>query len=304
MTRHIVIAGSSGLIGNALAEAAAERGDQITRLVRRAPRSEREIQWDPSAGILDHHALARADAIVVLNGASVGRMPWTKAYREELLDSRLGATRTVVRALQDLGDDAPALVSGSAVGFYGSVPGEELTESSPAGDTFLADLCVRWEESARVAESVSRVAFARTAPVIHRQGVLKPMIALTSVGLGGKLGRGTQIWPWISLEDEVRGILHIIDAKMTGPVNLCGPTPASADTIGRELARELHRPYWLPAPAWGLKLALGKDATESLLTSDADVRPTALLESGFEFTHLTAATAVHSAIAGNNGAPA
>jgi uncharacterized protein (TIGR01777 family) len=208
----------------------------------------------------------------------------------------LKSTRTITTALRALRDDAPALVSASAVGYYGSAPGEQLTEDSPAGDTFLAELCVQWEAEARRAEDQTRVALLRTAPVIHRQGVLKPMIQLTRFGLAGPLGRGTQIWPWMSLEDEVRGIRHVIDQKITGPVNFTGPTPATANDIGRGLARAMHRAFWLPVPAWALRLALSAAAADSLLLSDADVRPTVLEKSGFRFTHPTAQEAVASAV--------
>lgn len=296
MARRIVISGASGLIGGALTTSLRADGIDVTTLVRRPPRNSSERQWAPGERDLDPEVLAGAEAIVALGGASVGRLPWTPRYREELVDSRLKSTRTITTALRALRDDAPALVSASAVGYYGSAPGEQLTEDSPAGDTFLAELCVQWEAEARRAEDQTRVALLRTAPVIHRQGVLKPMIQLTRFGLAGPLGRGTQIWPWMSLEDEVRGIRHVIDQKITGPVNFTGPTPATANEIGRGLARAMHRPFWLPAPAWALRLALSAAAADSLLLSDADVRPTVLEKSGFRFTHPTAQEAVASAV--------
>ena len=154
---------------------------------------------------------------------------------------------------------------------------------------------MRWEAEARRAEDHTRVTLLRTAPVIHRRGVLKPLIQLTRFGVSGPLGHGTQIWPWISLDDEVRAIRHILDAKISGPVNLTGPTPASANDIGRALAERMHRPFWLPAPAWALRIALG-DAADSLLLPDADVRPQVLELSGFRFTHPTAADAVAAAL--------
>jgi uncharacterized protein (TIGR01777 family) len=292
------VAGASGLCGRAVARALTGRADRVTTLVRRPVAHDGEVRWDPAQGVLDPEVLAGADAAVVLNGASVGRMPWTKRYREQLLTSRLDSTRTMVGALQQLGPAAPALISGSAVGYYGSVPGRTLTEADGPGDTFLARLCVQWEESARRAEEITRVALVRTAPVIHRRGVLKPMITLTSLGLGGPLGGGEQVWPWISLEDEVRAILHLIDTEISGPVNVCGPAPATADRTGRALAHELHRPFWLPAPAWGLRTVLGRGAAESLLLADADARPESLLRSGFSFTHTTVEEAVRDAIRG------
>ena len=121
------------------------------------------------------------------------------------------------------------------------------------------------------------------------------MITLTKLGVAGPLGPGTQIWPWISSDDEVRGIRHVLDEKLAGPVNLTGPTRASANDIGRALAQRMHRPFWVPAPRLALRLALG-DAAESLLLPDADVRPEALQQSGFRFTHRTAADAVAAAV--------
>ena len=295
MTRRIVISGASGLIGAALASSLGADGIEVTTLVRRPPRLDTEVQWQPGESPLDPDSLAGAEVVIALGGASVGRLPWTRGYRRELVDSRLQATRTITTALRALRTDAPALVSASAVGYYGSAPGEVLTEDSAAGQTFLADLTVRWEAEARRAEDHTRVALLRTAPVIHRRGVLKPLITLTRLGVSGPLGRGTQIWPWISLDDEVRAIRHILDGSVSGPVNLTGPTPASANDIGRALATRMHRPFWLPAPAWALRLALG-DAAESLLLPDADVRPQVLERSGFVFTHRTAPEAVDAAL--------
>jgi uncharacterized protein (TIGR01777 family) len=296
MTRRIVISGASGLIGRALTASLRSDGVEVTTLVRRAPHSATERQWAPGERDLDPDVLAGAEAIVALGGASVGRLPWTPRYRTELVDSRLKSTRTITTALRALRDDAPALVSASAVGYYGSAPGEQLTEDSPAGQTFLAELCVQWEAEARRAEDHTRVSLLRTAPLIDRKGVLKPLIQLTRFGVAGPIGPGTQIWPWMSLVDEVRAIRHVIDQRVAGPVNLTGPTPASANDIGRALAREMRRPFWIPAPAWALRLVLSRAATDSLLVADADVRPAVLEATGFRFTHTTAAEAVAAAV--------
>lgn len=296
MGRRIVISGASGLIGTALTASLRSDGVEVTRLVRRAAKGADESEWAPGEKGLDPDVLAGADAVVALGGGSVGRMPWTPRYRTELVESRMTTTRTIAKALRALRADAPAFVSASAVGYYGSAPGRILTEESPAGTTFLARLCADWEDEARRAEDHARVALLRTAPVIHRQGVLKPLVQLTRFGVAGPIGRGTQAWPWISLDDEVKAIRHVIDAQLDGPVNLSGPTPATANTIGRALARGMRRPFWLSAPAWALRLALSRDATDSLLISDADVRPALLEETGFVFTHRTAEEAVAAAL--------
>ncbi|MBB3156527.1 hypothetical protein FHS07_000211 [Microbacterium proteolyticum] len=294
--RRVVIAGASGLIGSALIDSLRGDGVEVTSLVRHAPRSPDEVQWLQDATPLDPDVIAGADAVVCLNGASIGRFPWTPSYKSTLLWSRITPTRTLAAAVRALGEDAPALVNASATGFYGSQPGTVLTETSPRGDGFLVDICVDWEEAARGAGDRARVALLRTAPVVHERGVLKPLLLLTKLGVSGPIGRGTQVWPWITLDDEVRAIRHVIDSDLTGPVNLTGPTRATANDLGFALARRMNRPYVLRAPVWGIELALGKDATQALLTSDADVRPAALEDSGFTFTHRTVEEAVASAV--------
>ena len=294
--RRVVVAGASGLIGRALVAALRADGVAVDVLVRRAPRGPGEIEWLTDAAPLDPGVLSGADAVVGLNGASVGRFPWTASYKSELTWSRLTPTRTLATAIRALGADAPAFVSASAVGYYGTAPGVPLTESSPAGSSFLSRLCVAWEEAALTAGSHARVAMLRTAPLVHPEGVLKPLILLTRLGLAGPIGRGTQSWPWLTLADEVAAIRHIIGHDISGPVNLTGPTRATANDLGFALARRMNRPYLLRAPAWAMKLALGRDATEALLTSDLDVRPAVLEQSGFRFGATTVEDAVAAAV--------
>lgn len=296
MNERVVISGASGLVGSALARSYLEDGVEVTRLVRRAPRHPHETQWSPGAGPLDPAVLAGASAVINLNGASIGRLPWTRGYRETIMASRLQPTRTLATALRAMGSDAPMFVSASAVGFYGDRPGEPLDERSAPGSTFLARVCEAWEQEAEAAGSQATVSLLRTAPILHPRGVLKPMMLLTKLGLSGPLGTGRQIWPWISLEDEIRAIRHIVDRRIAGPVNLSGPELMTANAIGRRLARRLRRPFWLPAPSWALRLGLSRDAADSLLLSDAAVSPTALAESGFEFSHPTAGSAIEAAL--------
>jgi uncharacterized protein (TIGR01777 family) len=265
--------------------------------VRRPATDPGEVEWLTDAEPLAPAVLEGARAVVSLNGASIGRFPWTPRYKSELLWSRVTPTRTLATAVRALGADAPAFVSGSAIGYYGSAPGERLTEQSPRGEGFLADLTGTWESAARGAGSAARVALLRTAPVVHAEGVLKPLLLLTRFGVSGPIGRGTQVWPWISLDDEVAAIRHVIDSDdIEGPVNLTGPTRATANDLGFALARRLNRPYALRAPVWGMKLALGADATEAILTSDADVSPTVLERTGFTFAHPTVDDAVAAAV--------
>lgn len=295
--RRVVIGGASGLIGDALARSLSADGVDVTRLVRGAPRSSNEIEWRPGEAPLDPAVIAGAQAVVCLNGASIGRLPWTRSYRETLRDSRIAPTRTIAAAVRELGADAPALLNASAVGYYGDRPGERLSEYSGPGSTFLAELCVAWEQAALEAGADARIVLLRTAPLIDRGGVLKPLLLLTRLGLSGPLGGGSQRWPWISLADEVRAIRHLIDSDVAGPVNLAGPAPASANDTGLAIARTLRRPFLVPAPAWALRLALGRDAADALLLSDAEVAPEALLGSGFRFAHRTVEEAVDAALA-------
>lgn len=294
---RVVVAGSQGLIGAALVDSLRADGIPVTRLVRREVRADDEVRWLSDASPLDPAVLDGAAAVVCLNGASIGRLPWTGSYRSTLLWSRITPTRTLAAAVRRLGDDAPAFVCGSAVGFYGSAPGARLTEDAPRGDTFLADVCVEWEAAARAAGPRARVTHLRTAPVIHPEGVLKPLMLLTRLGLSGPLGRGTQVWPWISLEDEVRAIRHVIDTtELEGPVNLAGPTRATANDTGFALAQRMNRPYLLRAPAWALRLGLGRNAADALLLSDAHVIPQALESTGFRFSHERVEAAIADAV--------
>jgi uncharacterized protein (TIGR01777 family) len=296
VTRRIVVAGASGLIGRALIDSLRADGVQVTRLVRRPATSPDEVEWLTDDRPLDPGALDGATAVVGLNGASIGRFPWTPAYKNTLLWSRITPTQALARAIRQLGTEAPAFVSASAVGYYGSAPGVRLTEQSERGETFLADLCGEWEGAARAAGDHARVALLRTAPVVHRDGVLAPLLLLTKAGLSGPIGRGTQVWPWISLEDEVRAIRHVIDAGLEGPVNLSGPTRATANDLGFALAVRMNRPFLVKAPEWGMKLVLGRDATEAILTADMHVVPEVLEGSGFAFRHATVEDAVAAAV--------
>lgn len=293
---RVVIAGASGLIGSALTRSLVADGIAVTRLVRREATGPDEVEWDPTSRPLAPSVLEGARAVVCLNGATLGRVPWTKRYKHEILWSRVQPTQAIAVAVRALGDDAPVFVSGSAVGYYPSAPGVELDETSARGESFLADVCGEWEAAAGHAGSRARVALLRTAPVVHADGVLKPLVRLTRLGLAGRIGRGTQAWPWISLDDEVRGIRHVIDHDLDGAVNLTGPVRATANDLGFALAVRMNRPYLVPAPAWALRLALGADMADALLLSDMHVVPRALLESGFAFRHATVDEAVAAAV--------
>ncbi|MFT4214006.1 MAG: TIGR01777 family oxidoreductase [Microbacterium sp.] len=297
MSDRVVVAGASGLIGRALVASLRADGIPVTRLVRRPAQSADEVSWNPARETLDPDVLAGARAVVGLNGATLGRFPWTRRYKHELVWSRIAPTQALAAAVRALGEDAPAFVSASAVGYYPSARGALFAETAPRGDGFLAELCSEWEHAARHgADDRARVALLRTAPVVHADGVLAPLLLLTRLGLSGPIGDGTQVWPWISLEDEVRAIRHIVDAGLSGPVNLTGPERATANDLGFALARRMNRPYLLRAPEWALRLGLGADATAGLLMTDTHAVPAVLTASGFTFTHATVEDAVAAAV--------
>lgn len=293
----VILAGASGLIGTALQTSLRSDGYRVIELVRRPARGPDEIEWlREDDKTLDPSLISGALAVVGLNGASIGKFPWTQSYKQVLRSSRLEPTRVLADAVRALGENAPLFVSSSAVGFYGTQPGHPVDESADAGHGFLPELCVDWEAAAHSAGQDARVAIVRTSPVIHREGVLKPLVLLTKLGISGPIGGGHQHWPFISLEDEVRAIRHILDHQLTGTFNFAAPVPSTANGLGRSLAKGLRRPYLLPVPGFAVKLALGKDPAEALLTCDVVAVPKALTESGFEFKHPTIREAVAAAL--------
>jgi uncharacterized protein (TIGR01777 family) len=293
---RIVVSGASGLIGRPLVAALRADGHRVDVLVRgRSAGSNNEYAWNPAAGEIEPHALAGADAVVNLSGASVSRIPWTRSYQRELIASRIDSTRLLAESIAAMDAPPATFLSGSAVGFYGDRPRVRLDDDSPRGDGFFADLVLAWEQAAAIAAPVTRVVNLRTAVVVAKSGGLGPVRMLTSLGLGTQFGSGRQFWPWISLDDEVRAIVHLLSSSISGPVVLAGPTPATADEVTRAYADILRRPRWLPAPAWAIRLGLG-EAGQRLLLDDMQVQPVRLAADGFEWRHRTVRDAIRAAL--------
>ncbi len=294
---RIVVTGSSGLIGTALVAALRERGDEVVRLVRRAPRTVDEVQWDPSSRTLDPHVLDGVDGVVGLAGAGVGDHRWTPSHKHEILASRTDSTSAVAAAVATA-DHPVRFVSGSAVGYYGDRGEEEITEASPPGTGFLSDVTCAWEDAAQPAvEAGASVALIRTGIVMAREGgAMKPLLRLGRLGLGGPLGSGRQFLPWITLPDEVGAILHLLDhPDVTGPVNLSALVPARQRDIAKALGRALNRPAVLPAPSIALHAVLGEFAGEIL--GGQRIVGDALRDSGYSFIHADLDAAVRWLVA-------
>lgn len=279
----IVVAGSHGLIGSELLERLREDGHRVRRLVRRAPQTADEREWDPDAGILDPAALDGADAVVNLAGAGIGDHRWTTAYKRTLLTSRTRTTGLLASTLAGLDHPAPVWVQGSAIGYYGDRGAQVLTETSTPGDGFLARLVREWEAATTPAEEAGvRVVHARTGIVLSPDGgALGRLLPLLRLGVGGRLGPGTQYWSWITLRDQVAALRHLITAPVHGPVNLCAPNPATNAEITAALARALHRPAVVAVPSFALRVVLGELASDILGSQRA--LPTVLEASGFRY---------------------
>lgn len=293
---RVAITGASGLIGGALAERLVNDGNQITRIVRRPGARPGEVSWDPRTGRIDAAGLEGHDAIVHLAGESLIGI-WTREKKARIRDSRVMGTRLLAGAIAGLKQKPRVLVSGSALGIYGNRPFEEpVDETGPKGEGFLAETAEAWEQAAEPAARAGvRVAYARTSLVLSRAGgMLGKILPLFRLGLGGKLGDGRQPWSWITLEDEVRAIQHIIEHReLSGPVNLAAPGAVTNAEFTRELGKALHRPTPFTVPAFALRLVSEELANEMMLGGVRMV-PNRLLNTGFRFMHPALAPALQS----------
>jgi uncharacterized protein (TIGR01777 family) len=295
---RIVAAGASGLIGTPLVRWWRAAGHEVVRLVRREPTAPGEVRWDPAAGVLDPAALAGVDAAVNLAGAGVGDRRWSESYRRTIVESRTRSTALLARTLAGLARPPAVLLQGSATGYYGDRGEEVLTESAAAGEEFLARTCVAWEAAAAPARAAGvRVVALRTGLVMAPSGgAFGALLPLLRAGAGGPLGSGREWWSWITLEDQLRAIDHLLRSDVSGPVNLVAPAPERNRDLVRALARALHRPALLPVPALALRAAVG-DFAEEILASRR-VEPRALLDDGFVFSHPDAAGAARWTVTG------
>ena len=286
---RVLISGGTGMIGTALAKSLLADGHQVQVLTRdpqaaRLPEGAAALAWDgrTSAGWGDE--INRADAVVNLVGERLSKWPWTKQQKQRFWESRVAGGRALVEAIQAASRPPTVLIQASGVNFYGPRDLTPVTEADAPGNDFLADLCKAWEASTEAVEKkgVRRVV-ARSAIVLSaHEGILPIMLFAVKLFAGGPLGNGRQGLPWIHISDEVAAIRFLLEnGKASGPFNLTSPHPISSTEFIRAAARTLHRPYWLPAPAFGLRLALGEMST--LILDGLYLLPARLQEFGFHF---------------------
>jgi uncharacterized protein (TIGR01777 family) len=287
----IAISGTSGLIGSALRAALAADGQRVLRLVRRGPASDDELEWNSEAGILDPRRVAGIDAVIHLAGENVAGGRWSRKRMEAIRASRVAGTRATVASLARASPPPKALLCASATGFYGDRGDELLTEQSPAGNGFLAEVCQAWErEAERATQYGTRWVGLRFGVVVTPAGgMLKQILPQFKRGLGGRVGGGRQYMSWIALDDVVGAVRHVLmggvgvsPATGTGPFNIVSPQPVTNAEFTSTLAHVLGKPAALPVPAAVLRLAVGKMADEMLLLSTR-VHPERLLQRGFQF---------------------
>ena len=291
---HVAVTGASGLIGSAVIKRLEAAGHRVSRLVRHQARPG-EILWDPAAGSLDPRGLEGVDAVIHLAGENVGAR-WTAARKARIRSSRVAGTRLLSETLAALQRPPQVMISASAVGIYGNRGDEVLTEASSPGERdrdFLVSVTEEWERAADPARAEGiRVVHPRFGIVLSPAGgALRKLLLPFRLGLGGRLGSGTQWMSWISIDDVVEALLHLLDDSLEGPVNLTAPTPVTNTDFTRILARVLSRPAILPVPEAALRLALGEMADGTILSS-ARVIPSRLLEAGFRFGQSDLASAL------------
>ena len=304
---RIAITGASGLIGSALTRDLTSDGIEVLRLVRRPPAGADEARWDPAvpdAGLAPH-VLDGIDVVVHLSGAPIASGRWTAARKQELRASRIETTAALARVLAARQDPPRTLLAASAIGWYGDTGSREVDESAPNGTGFLAELVRDWEAAAQPAvEAGIRVAHLRTGIVLSREGgMLGQLLLPFRLGLGFRIGPGTQYISWITLADHIRACRAVMaDPQLSGPVNLTGPAPVTNGELTSALASALHRPALLRLPAGPLRAGLGEVSGE--LLASYRVRPARLLAAGFAFRYPQLGPALAAAIGDQHGAPA
>lgn len=290
MSRRIALSGSHGFIGSHLFDYLIQQGDKVTRIVREGSETEADkpyALWDTEKEQMDHHALKEHETVIHLAGANISKR-WTPKHKRDLYFSRVNSTELLSEVLAGLRFPPKLFICASAVGYYGTHDSDEsLTEDSEAGDDFLASICKQWENATKPLEAVGcRVVNLRIGPVLGPGGgALAKMLPPFKLGLGGRLGSGTQMFSWVAL-DEIPGIIeHIFSTpELSGPVNVVSPNPVSNFQLTKALGAVINRPTVFPVPSFGIKLLFG-EMGETILLKGSKVLPARLLETGYQFRY-------------------
>ena len=282
----VLVTGASGLIGSALSKFLTAGGHSVIRLQRKNFEPESPV-WDLENCINDLARNREKYAVVHLAGENIADGRWSKKKKNRILNSRVHGTKLLAAYFAGTDFKPELIISASAVGFYGERGTEIINESFASGSGFLAGVCQQWEDSVYIAEEAGiRVVNARFGAVLSSSGgALRKMLMPFKMGLGGIIGSGEQYFSWISIDDAVRIIQHIIaDDSIRGPVNFVAPNAVSNREFTKTLGRVLRRPTILPLPAFAARLAFGEMAEELLLTSTR-VYPKKIVEFGYKFLH-------------------
>jgi uncharacterized protein len=299
---RIAVTGATGFVGSALVPALRAAGHRVDRVSRRPSPGTTDIEWDPARGRLDPRALEGVDAAVHLAGESIVALRWTPAVKGRIRRSRVDGTRLLAETLGRLKRPPRVLVAVSGVGYYGNQGDAPLTEESPPGSGFLAEVCREWEAAADPARAAGiRVVHPRLGVVLAGQGGALPRMALPFwLGVGGVIGSGRQYWSWIALTDVVRTIeLALVVETLVGAVNAVAPSPVTNRELTRALGRALGRPTLVPFPAFAVRLLLG-EMGRALLLDSARVLPRRLERAGFRFRHPDLDGALRAALSGRS----
>lgn len=284
----VLISGSGGFIGSALAERLTSSGHRVIRLVRREVSPGQDaVSWSPDDGEIDARGLEDVDAVVHLAGEGIGDHRWTEGHKARVLSSRVRGTHLLAEAIAGVDRPPKVMISGSAVGYYGYLGADSMTEASPLGDGFLADVIEQWETAAEPAAKAGiRVVRIRSGVVLSpKGGALRKQLLPFKLGVGGKLGSGDQYLSWISLEDEIGAIEFLLERDdISGPVNVTSPNPVTNTEFTRALGAALGRPTFMPVPTLALKLLFSNEMTEEMLLGGQRVLPERLQEAGYEFS--------------------
>jgi uncharacterized protein len=286
----VLVSGATGLIGKAVTNELKRAGHEITTLSRKPAGG--AIGWQPKDEPAPVHALESARVIIHLAGEPIAERRWTEEVKRGIRDSRVIGTRNLIRGIESAATRPALLVCASAVGYYGSRGDEVLDEASSPGHGFLPDVCVEWEGEAMRAEQFGvRVVQMRTGLVLSTDGgALAKMLPPFRLGIGGRLGSGTQWVPWVHIADVAGIVMHSIENEsLRGPINIVAPGIVTNAQFTSELASVLDRAAFLPVPEFALKFVFGEMA--ELLLSSQRVTPRAAVETGysFQFTELAAA---------------